>query len=209
MRIRYGLLQEFTQPGNFLHAKIMSIRLLEKDALAVDDEHKFIVAVRLDRTQMLDQFDGLSPTFHGERGLLALLQLPLELDDPGPLRERLAVTGDAGFIRVDHRGIRDDHLEYISVVRAQETSAQSSYPLKSENAIPPGDYQRVLVLVLALREKGRGAENTEHRNGCRNEGTASDTRHGSACFYLLCLLFLRHRFRQKFGHLYFPSQKSL
>jgi hypothetical protein len=26
----------------------------------------------------------------------------------------------------------------ISVVRAEETSAQSSYPLKSENAIPPG-----------------------------------------------------------------------
>jgi hypothetical protein len=62
MRIRSGFLQEFTQPGNFLHAKIMSMRLLEKDALAVDDEHKFIVAVRLDLTQMLDQFDGLGPT---------------------------------------------------------------------------------------------------------------------------------------------------
>jgi transposase len=32
----------------------MRMRLLEKDALAVDDEHKFIVAVRLDLTQMLD-----------------------------------------------------------------------------------------------------------------------------------------------------------
>jgi hypothetical protein len=62
MCIRYGLLQEFTQPGNFLHAKIMRMRLLEKDALAVDDERKFIVAVRLDLTQMLDQFDGLGPT---------------------------------------------------------------------------------------------------------------------------------------------------
>ena len=40
----------------------MGVRLLEKDALAVDDEHKFVVAVRLDLTQMLDQFDGLGPT---------------------------------------------------------------------------------------------------------------------------------------------------
>jgi hypothetical protein len=38
------------------------MRLIEKDALAVDDEHKLIVAVRLDLTQMLDQFDGLGPT---------------------------------------------------------------------------------------------------------------------------------------------------
>jgi hypothetical protein len=39
----------------------MSMRLLEKDALAADDEHKFIVAVRLDLTQMLDYVDGLGP----------------------------------------------------------------------------------------------------------------------------------------------------
>jgi hypothetical protein len=35
---------------------------------------------------------------------------------------------------------------------------------------------------LALRETGH-AENTEHRNDCRNEGKASDRRHGSASFY--------------------------
>src|SRR3984957_19555027 len=34
----------------------------------------------------------------------------------------------------------------ISVVRAEETSAQSSYPLKSENAIPPGDTSEYLSL---------------------------------------------------------------
>ena len=62
MPIRSGFLQEFTQPGDFLHPKIMSMRLLEKDALAVDDEHELIVAVRLDLTQMLDQFEGLGPT---------------------------------------------------------------------------------------------------------------------------------------------------
>src|SRR6202041_3178843 len=34
----------------------------------------------------------------------------------------------------------------ISVVRAEETSAQPSYPLKSENAIPPGDTSEYLSL---------------------------------------------------------------
>src|SRR5271163_2457775 len=56
-----GFLQEFTQPRNFLHAKIMSVRLLEKHALAADAEHKFIVSVRLDLSQMLHEFDGLAP----------------------------------------------------------------------------------------------------------------------------------------------------
>ena len=40
----------------------MCLRPFEKDALAADAEHKFIVSVRLDLTQMLDQFDGLAPT---------------------------------------------------------------------------------------------------------------------------------------------------
>jgi len=34
MRTWSDFLQEFTQPRNFLHAKIMGMRLLEKDALA-------------------------------------------------------------------------------------------------------------------------------------------------------------------------------
>src|SRR5580692_11450627 len=149
--------------------------------------------------------------FHDERGLRALLQLPLELDDARPLRERLAVTGDAGFVRVDHCGIRDDHLEYFGGSGGGDVSPVLVSPEVGERN-SARRYQRVLVLVLvsALREKGRGAENGEPCQGCRNEGKASDTRHGSACFYLLlCLLFLRHRFPHKFGHLYFPSQKSL
>jgi hypothetical protein len=35
---------------------------MKKDALAADEEHKFIVSKRLDVTQMLDQFDSLGPT---------------------------------------------------------------------------------------------------------------------------------------------------
>lgn len=57
-----GFFQEFTQPRNFLHAKIMGVRPLEKHALAAHAEDKFIVSVRLDLTQMLDQFDSFAPT---------------------------------------------------------------------------------------------------------------------------------------------------
>jgi hypothetical protein len=40
----------------------MGVRPLEKLALAAHAEHKFTVSVRLDFTQMLDQFDSLAPT---------------------------------------------------------------------------------------------------------------------------------------------------
>ena len=62
LRTRSGFFQEFTQPGNFLHAKIMSVRPLEKAALAAHPKHKFVVSMRLNLTQMLDQFDCLAPT---------------------------------------------------------------------------------------------------------------------------------------------------
>jgi len=62
MRTWSRFLQEFTKPGNFLNAKIMGVRLLEKDALAADDEHKFIFSMFLDLTQMRDQLDSLAPT---------------------------------------------------------------------------------------------------------------------------------------------------
>jgi hypothetical protein len=57
-----SFLQEFTQPSNFLQAKIVGVRALEKGALAADAEYKFILSMRLDHPQMLDQFDGLTPT---------------------------------------------------------------------------------------------------------------------------------------------------
>src|SRR3984885_825536 len=62
MRTRSGFLQEFTQPRNFLHAQIMGVRPLEKDALAAHAEPKLLVSMRLDLSQMLNQFDGLAPT---------------------------------------------------------------------------------------------------------------------------------------------------
>jgi hypothetical protein len=48
----------------------------------------------------------------------------------------------------------------ISSVRAEETTDQSSYPLKSEKAMPLGDFSEYLssVFALALREKGCGGE---------------------------------------------------
>src|SRR5271169_6332353 len=47
---------------------------------------------------------------HDERGLRALLMLPLELRDHGAIRERLAVAGDAGLVRLNHGRIGDDYL---------------------------------------------------------------------------------------------------
>ncbi|MGA7631409.1 MAG: hypothetical protein WCB11_11610 [Terriglobales bacterium] len=60
----------------------------------------------------------------------------------------------------------------ISSVRADEAAAQSSYPLKSENAIPPGDVSEYLslVIVLGLRVKDGGDEDGEDGYGCRNDG---------------------------------------
>jgi len=62
MRTRSGFLQELTQPRNFLYTEIMGMRLLEKGASVADAEDKFVVSVRLDLAQMLDQFDGFAPT---------------------------------------------------------------------------------------------------------------------------------------------------
>jgi hypothetical protein len=49
---------------------------------------------------------------------------------------------------------------------------------------------------------GAGAvQRFSNGHGCRNtDGKAGDTFHGGACFYLLFLLFLRHRFRHQFRH---------
>jgi hypothetical protein len=86
-----------------------------------------------------------------------------------------------------------------SSVRAEETTDQSSYPLKSENAIPPGDLSELLVLVLALRVKDRAAEDGKQCRG-RNDGKGRDMFYGGARFYLLFLLYLRQGFRHNFSH---------
>jgi len=97
----------------------------------------------------------------------------------------------------------------ISSCRAEEAADQSSYPRKSEKAIPPGDISEYLslVIVLALRVKGGRDEDSEYCDGCRNDGKAGDTFDGGARFYLLVLLSLRHRFRHKFSHVVFSLTK--
>src|SRR4051812_5044061 len=50
---------------------------------------------------------------HNERGLRAFLEAPLEFRDLGTFRERLAVAGHAGFVRLDHRRIGDNDLKYF------------------------------------------------------------------------------------------------
>src|SRR5207244_13220394 len=69
---------------------------------------------------------------------------------------------------------------------------------------PAWRFQRVLI----LRVNNRGDEDGEHCNGCRNDGKASDRFRGGACFSLLFLPFLRHRFRHKFRHCVFSFTKK-
>src|SRR5208283_2498854 len=45
----------------------------------------------------------------------------------------------------------------ISSVRAEETTAQSSYPLKSENAIPLGDFSVFREKIIEASPPSRGA----------------------------------------------------
>ena len=87
-----------------------------------------------------------------------------------------------------------------SSVRAEETTDQSSYPLKSENAMSPGDFSEYLSFFLRLRVKSHGADDSEYCNGDRNDGKAANRFHGDASFYLLVLLFLRRRFRSGSRH---------
>src|SRR5690349_24990607 len=54
-----------------------------------------------------------------------------------------------------------------SSVRAEDATAQSSYPLKSENAIPPGDVREYLSCALiAVPPRGGG-----HREGADRQAT--------------------------------------
>ncbi len=59
--ITSGFFQKLAQSRNFLHAKVVGIRPLEKYAFATDAEREFIVSMRLDLTQMLNQFYRLAP----------------------------------------------------------------------------------------------------------------------------------------------------
>jgi len=60
-----------------------------------------------------------------------------------------------------------------------------------------------------LRVNGGGDEDGERCHGYRYDGKAGDTFHGGVCFYLLFLLFLRHRFRHKFTHGVFSFTKKV
>ena len=49
-------------------------------------------------------------------GRLVLFRVPMDLRHFGAVGERLSVTGNTGLIRVDHRGVPEDHSEHLSVM---------------------------------------------------------------------------------------------
>ncbi len=58
---RPSFLQKLAQSRSFLHAQVMGVRPLEKHARTADAKREFIVPMRLDLAQMLDQFQRLAP----------------------------------------------------------------------------------------------------------------------------------------------------
>jgi hypothetical protein len=91
-----------------------------------------------------------------------------------------------------------------SSVRAEEATAQSSYPPEVRERDSARRFQRVLVLRVECRDD----EDDEHCRGYRTDGKAADTFHGGACFYLLFLLLLCNRFRRKFRQGVFSFTKK-
>src|SRR5579872_165152 len=141
---------------------------------------------------------------HYKWSLRTFLRFPLELDDHRAIREWLAVDGNAGFERFDHRRIGDDHLQPFVGSGGRDDSPILVPPEVGERD-SAWRSQRVLVVLLVLCEKGCDAEDGEHYRGDHKEGKAGDTLYRSAGFYLLFLLFLRHGFRQKLRHGVFSS----
>jgi hypothetical protein len=82
---------------------------------------------------------------HGEGGLRALLRLPLELDDLGAIRERLAVARNAGLVRLDHRRVGDDDLEHFVGAGGRDDRPVLVSPEVGERDSAQR-FQRVLVL---------------------------------------------------------------
>src|SRR6202167_4340227 len=71
------------------------------------------------------------------------------------------------------------------------------------------DSARRFQRVLVLRVNGGGDEEGEHCHGSRHDGETGDSSYCGACFYLLLLLFLRHRLRHKVRHGVFSLHKQV
>ncbi len=137
--------------------------------------------------------------FH-EKGIFTVTQLSYAF------RPRRRST-PGGTKCIDHGRVGDDHLEHFVGPGGRDHRPVLVSPEVGERD-SARRFQRVLILRVVLRVNGRGDEDAKHCHGCRNDGEAGDTFHGGACFYLLFLLFLRHRFRHKLRHGLFSFTKK-
>src|SRR5580698_1365263 len=138
---------------------------------------------------------------HIELCLCALLLLPLELDDHGAIRKRLAAAGNAGLEGRDHGRIGDDHFLYWALLRGRDDGPVLVSPEVGERN-SARRYQRVLVWRVGRCDN----EHSERCHSCRNQSKAGETPHSGA---RLCFLFLSHRFRSKLKHGLFSFKKKV
>jgi len=92
----------------------------------------------------------------------------------------------------------------ISSVRAEETTDQSWYVLKSENAIPLGAFSEYLSLSWPCAKRAAAT-----RTASTATAVATMVKPATRCTAVrvsifFFLLFLVHRFRHKFRHVCFP-----
>src|SRR5258708_8205576 len=98
-------------------------------------------------------------------GRLVLFRVPMDLRHFGAVGERLAVTGNTGLIRVDHRWVPEDHSKHLSVMTdINGLPAFVSLELGEREPIRP--FERVPVLG--------GNRSPGSQNGERYRNTHTD-----------------------------------
>ena len=83
------------------------------------------------------------------------------------VREGLAIARCAGFERLDHNRIGDDHLERFFGPGGREHG-----PILVSPEVGEGDSARRCQRVLVLSVNGRGAQDRQHCRGYRNRALA-------------------------------------
>src|SRR6266851_4932579 len=101
---------------------------------------------------------------HVERRLRVLLLRPLDLDDRGAFRERLAVEGNAGLVGRDHGGVGHHHLHQLVGLADGDHR-----PILVSLELGHGEAARYLHGVLVRRGEGPAAQDGERDHAAERE----------------------------------------
>ena len=124
---------------------------------------------------------------------LVLYRSPVDLRHLGAIRKRLAVTGNACLVRVDHHGISDDHSELIPVMANGDYLPAFVSPElgKCEST---RHLQRILV---GLCQDGQGDKQRESSHCDSKLGDYSVPHMPNASVCSDCRTFSEHAFKSK------------